>query len=230
MPPYLLLKHVYACLSGEQLVLLDLKADRYFALECTEAAALAPLVRGWPVQADGSGGGDETMVRELLSRSLLTQDESAGKDAMPVAVDTAEAELFLDDTVPLLNARRVTTALVATTRAAVLMRCTALARIVRGVSRRKRLRGGAPAPAVEELRELVSVFDYLRPFLFSARDGCLLDCLALSEFLAPHGLFPTWVFGVRTKPFAAHCWLQHDGVLLNDCIERTGSFTPIMTV
>ena len=230
MPPYLLRTHVHACLSGGQLVLLDLRADRYFALEAAEAAALAPLVRGWPVSAADAAGGDETMARELLERSLLTQNESAGKPATPVVIESVATELTVDGGVPHLGARRIAAALVATARAAIVLRCWSLVRIVRRVSRRKSLYHGTGSSSLERTRDLTMAFEYLRPFLYSPRDACLFDCLTLTEFLAMHGVFPTWVFGVRAKPFAAHCWLQHEGVLLNDSVVRTGSFTPIMTV
>jgi hypothetical protein len=81
-----------------------------------------------------------------------------------------------------------------------------------------------------ELPALVTAFATLRPFFFAAKDACLFDALSLSEFLAGYGLFPNWVFGVQSRPFAAHCWLQLDGVVLNDTIDHVQRYTPIMVV
>jgi hypothetical protein len=81
-----------------------------------------------------------------------------------------------------------------------------------------------------ELAELVGAFLTLRPFFFAAKDACLFDALSLSEFLATYGVFPNWVFGVQSRPFAAHCWLQLDGLVLNDTIEHVERYTPIMVV
>jgi hypothetical protein len=70
----------------------------------------------------------------------------------------------------------------------------------------------------------------MRVFLFSSREECLHDSLAVLEFLARHELFPTWVFGVRARPFAAHCWVQHADIVLNDTFEHVSSYVPIMVV
>jgi hypothetical protein len=35
------------------------------------------------------------------------------------------------------------------------------------------------------------------------------------------------VFGVRTHPFEAHCWLEKDRVILDDTVEHVRWFTPI---
>jgi hypothetical protein len=43
-------------------------------------------------------------------------------------------------------------------------------------------------------------------------------------------VFPRWVFGVQSRPFAAHCWLQLGGVVLNDTVDHVKRYTPIMVV
>ena len=50
MARYALAEHVFVCVNGEHLVLLDLKEDRYWALEASQTAGLGPLVVGWPVK------------------------------------------------------------------------------------------------------------------------------------------------------------------------------------
>ena len=59
---------------------------------------------------------------------------------------------------------------------------------------------------------------------------CLLDSLALLNFLARRGLFARLVMGVKLNPFAAHCWVQHQDIILNDAFDRAGAFTPILVV
>jgi hypothetical protein len=70
----------------------------------------------------------------------------------------------------------------------------------------------------------------LRIFLFSHRDRCLHDSLALLEFLARYDIFPDWAFGVRARPFVAHCWVQHGDIVFNDTVEHVAGYTPIMVV
>ena len=49
MARYALAGHVFVCVNAEHLVLLDVKEDRYWALEAAQTAGLGPLVGGWPV-------------------------------------------------------------------------------------------------------------------------------------------------------------------------------------
>jgi hypothetical protein len=59
---------------------------------------------------------------------------------------------------------------------------------------------------------------------------CLLRSFLLLRTLHRHGLDATWVFGVTTWPFRAHCWLQVDDLVLDDDADRILGFEPIMVV
>ena len=59
---------------------------------------------------------------------------------------------------------------------------------------------------------------------------CLKRSFALRRLLARDGIETDWVFGVRTWPLLAHCWLQIDEVLLADDLDRVRGFSPILTV
>jgi hypothetical protein len=48
MARYGLAKHVFVCGDEEYVIVLDVKQDRYFTLDATRTAALAPLLPGWP--------------------------------------------------------------------------------------------------------------------------------------------------------------------------------------
>ena len=78
--------------------------------------------------------------------------------------------------------------------------------------------------------ELVGIFRRLRPHTFAARDRCLFHSLALVRFMARHDVFPTWVIGVRAKPWGAHAWVQQDKLLLDANPEQVCEYTPILTV
>jgi hypothetical protein len=81
---------------------------------------------------------------------------------------------------------------------------------------------------INTLQVLISGYRWLRPWGFAAKNHCLLDSLALLEYLAQFGQFPQWIFGVRSAPFAAHCWAQIGPVVLSDHVDHVGEFTPIM--
>jgi hypothetical protein len=83
---------------------------------------------------------------------------------------------------------------------------------------------------IERARALMVAFVGYRVFLFSSKNECLFDSLALLEYLARHGIYADWVFGVQTRPFAAHCWVQHGDIVFNDTVEHVSGYTPIMVV
>jgi len=60
--------------------------------------------------------------------------------------------------------------------------------------------------------------------------NCLTDSITLLHWLARHGERATLVFGVKLDPFAAHCWVETDGNLLNDHAEYVERFTPVRAV
>lgn len=73
------------------------------------------------------------------------------------------------------------------------------------------------------------LFDHWVPWV-PGQGQCLYRAYLLRAFLASRGRGATWVFGVRTWPFSAHCWLQVGDVLLDDDLDRVGLYTPIMAV
>lgn len=58
--------------------------------------------------------------------------------------------------------------------------------------------------------------------------ACLRRAYALRLFLRRGGGDAEWVFGVRTWPFRAHCWLEHSGMVLNDDPDVVRAYTPIL--
>lgn len=239
MARYALAEHVFVCVNGEHLVLLDLKEDRYWALEASQTAGLGPLVFGWPVKATASteeagSQSPETMaaIEMLLGRGLLVGGIPPGKDAMPVSAPVPKREL-VSQTEAAAGPRvgGWLTFFTACAFAKLALRTGRFERVVLRVKRRKELKGPQSGPLdAERARKLVEAFARYRVFLFSSKDECLYDSLALIEFLARYGIYPDWVFGVQTRPFAAHCWVQHDDMVCNDTVEHVTGYTPIMVV
>lgn len=238
---YLLPEHVHLCLSGHQIVLLDLASDEYLALDAVESLSLAEVVPGWPVPEKRTPGSVApancatavAMARTLSDRGLLTSDLRRGKPAQPIDIALPTVSLVAEqsDTRPALHRRHVTSFVSAAAAAAYKLRWTPIARVVRSIERQRRARGGASVKFdANTARSLVDVFYHLRPFFFTAHNACLFDSLALILFLARFGLFPEWVFAVQTAPFGAHCWVQHGDIVLNDSVEHVRRYTPIMAV
>jgi len=79
------------------------------------------------------------------------------------------------------------------------------------------------------------LFDNVRHFiavrrLLPIRANCLLDSLALLRWLGPAGRTAMLVFGAKLDPFAAHCWVQVDDVLLNDTLETVARFRAVRVI
>jgi hypothetical protein len=56
------------------------------------------------------------------------------------------------------------------------------------------------------------------------RVECLEQSIALYYLLRRHGVSAELRFGVRTMPFAAHAWVMHRGVPVNQDLERLEQF------
>ncbi len=77
--------------------------------------------------------------------------------------------------------------------------------------------------------QLIGHFETVRPFA-PVEPRCLVDSLALIDFLARRDLYPNLVFGVSLEPFSAHCWLQSGRIVLNDSLDNALGHTPILVL
>ncbi len=239
MQPYLLAPHVYPCISGQHVVLMDLERDKYIAV--LPAQRLAGWVRGWPVGAvegsslpDNAGGAPDALVSQMLAHGMLVSDPYIGKPAVPVATVRPQRSLveFDLDLRPRASAAQLWRFGRSCLRAQLALKLRPIQSIVETVRERKARRapGGPQAADPVRLRSLVTAFGRLRPLFYTLRSACLLDSLTLLHFLSAEDIHPDWVFGVKTEPFDAHCWLQQGEVLLNDVPDRVRQYSPILVV
>jgi len=91
------------------------------------------------------------------------------------------------------------------------------------------LRGRRDSGASMASARALNRFRSWRPW-YPRRSVCLFDTLALGAFLIRAGERPEIVFGVRHPPFAAHCWLEAEGRILNDEAEYCAAFVEILRV
>lgn len=234
MRSYLLSRTAYLCVSGGQLVILDLRSGKYLGLPPREAVELGAWVEGWPLGSmhnESLGGELPTALRRLTDHGLLTTDPSKGKSAEPVSkrlLDTSYMEDYSTVSVRIRVHHLVRMAW-AVLVAACAKRYMRIDRIVGRAYRRKQRAVSKPADADREA-ELLRIFHSLRPLFYSPHNRCMFHCMALAEFLAGYGVYPDWVFGVRVAPFQAHCWLERDGTSLTDAPLNLDRMTPIMIV
>jgi len=153
--------------------------------------------------------------------------------ALTATFESAHADLVDDDVhdAVAIRSRHLAAFLFACATAALQLRLRSLESVIAGVRHRKATLAprGAPFDRARD-RELVAVFNRLRPLVFSSRRIDQFSSLALIEFLALHGSFPTWVWGVTQQPVLTHNWVQQDGWVFNEPVEYVLRFTPILAV
>lgn len=208
---YTLTANVRACVDQSVVVFLDLRNDRYLSVDLKRAPPILGVCEGASPNAAAS----------LVARGLIEATPKLSRDGQSGAglAASADPDHFRSCRVSLAD---VVAMLGACVRASITVRARRLDRAFRAYARGKRV----DKPAKTELAELVGRFERIRPWYPRAR-VCLFDSLALMNFLLAFGHKPEIVMGVRATPFAAHCWVESDGVCLNDAAETCQSYTPI---
>ena len=231
---YWVVPHVYLCVSHQQVVLLNVLADRYLSLSAQAAAGLHAVIEGWPLpeqlgcRSHSDIAPKLKVLTELIARGLLVSDAASGKPATPVAAMSPRRAAGTDYlTEPLAASRQdIANALKAFTVACYMKRYWHLSHIIARVRTRNVVHSDMPYEALR----FTALFERLRPLLYPANDACLFDSLVLGEFLARYGIFPRWMFGVQANPFAAHCWLQVGDIALNDREEQSQGLSIILAI
>src|ERR1700730_14645559 len=146
MSRYLLSAHSYVCVADEHAVFLDLKRDKYTAVEPDDVRVLSSLVRGGPASAEPDNTAvtapiesDAAITRMLLDEGLLTESATAGKEATPVALTPVTTTI--DDvrgSFPRMDFRDFANFVAAWISITVTLRCFSLNYHVRRVKKRKR--------------------------------------------------------------------------------------------
>jgi Transglutaminase-like superfamily len=239
--PYALTPNTFYCFSDRHCIFLNLNKDQYLAVDREDIERAHPWLvlpgqSELPPKLEGSVAGDlqsavESTIENLVGAGILVNTTVAdtGQYSIPPRPPTRQLPEFRKVHRGSLF-RHAHIFLAASLRAHHRLTHEPIAATVERVARR----GSWGRRAVSHFdwrraRILIGIFDVLRP-LFPRNYLCLFDSLALIEFLAHYKLFPHWIFGVRSEPFCAHCWLQEGDVVLNDRLYRVEPYTSIMEV
>jgi hypothetical protein len=203
--------HIRVANVGGDLVFLDLACDAYFSLGADAAIAARAALEGTPV-------GDDEIVHELVGAGILVSTSRALRAPYLVRrppTDYPEPERvrfrlgqFLEQCVTAVS----------------------VARAIRDADPRSwsdSTATGSCAPLPDtELFELAAHFCTFRA-LIPGTGRCLVQSMMLARILRKRGVACEWVFGVRTHPFAAHCWIEARGYVLNDFADHVAWYVPI---
>ena len=236
-PTHFLPAHVYVCASQDQGFFLDLKRNQYLSTTLQELSGLSRRVHGWPADLGGDAREEtageliETTITELTRNQLLSRKPSRARKALALPCPPAQKALLEQGLTryPAVFRLHLLSFSKAVLIAKYCLSVRSLYSTVRRIERRRTRHARATQPRdLQAMRSLVEIFRRLRPLLPPTHTPCLVNSVALIEFLAAHGQFPRLVFGVQAHPFGAHCWVQHDDIVLNSSVGEVLQFTPIM--
>lgn len=223
--------HLRAAVVDDEVVLLDLHRGRYFGLKGRHSTIVIRAMCSNHRETDRDDPEERTLVEPLLRNGILTAappNGSARLQALPPPDPSPSGHMPAPDAK--IGPLDVVRFLVAVSLAALWLRRRSLDAIATAVQDLMR-QGRSGAKADEgALARAVAAFDRLRPLVFTSRDQCLFDSLALAVFLGRQGLVANWVIGVSIRPFKAHAWIQDRSDVLNDVPENVRRFTPILIV
>jgi len=206
-------RHVFAAAIANDLVLFDSSGDRYLALPgalCDRAQGAVDVGLDGPMIAPEAAD-------MLLGAGLLATDGESHWPTRPMARPDRALAPAWEKGARLPDVIRVATAV---------------------LQARRRMRDGLPCRAFHPTRqhppflsvaELQKATGRLRAarLLVPHPRRCLPASIVAAIFLRKLGQEVEIVFGVRSHPFEAHCWIEADRIVLDDDLDKVRSFTPI---
>lgn len=189
---------------GDRVIFLDIARDRYF---CLGEDDNREIIAAWEATDT-----EEWSQPEILPRPVDWQEPVRTCSAIetgPFRLSEVARALWLQ--------RRIEARLAATSFGSVL---TSLYTVLGS-------RSGPASTMSSAAGTCIRGFEHAR-LIRTAADRCLPRSIALALGLAARGLRTNLVIGVKTVPFAAHCWVQHRGKVLSDSVEEVRRYHPIL--
>jgi len=236
-PSHWLSRDVYMCVTGDGVFFLDARQDRYVGVNVSSVPDLRRILHGFTSTAASCRSDRSTdssrVVAALEATGLLTCNRDRGKPFEAIALEPVDIarSVSIADRRPDIHLGHACNFVIACLEALVALRLRSLPSLI------ARLKSGAAeeplgfsADFVNRAEDLGAIFRWLRPFVLSSKDRCLFVSLALCFFMRRYHVYPTVVFGVATRPFRAHCWIQLGNVAFDVRPDRLGRYTPILAI
>jgi len=210
---------VHLTTAGDDLVFLDIGTDAYFCLPGVGGAVA--------VGHDGLtlARCDTALLDELVEAGLVFQGEAPASETRKPLPDlgTRDLRALVSRRPQIADFGRITGAALQLYRYGHQGTLTRLLRAARDFK--------APRRALDEERviDLVLRCEQLIPWV-PFHGECLFRSFLTLSVLRRAGASVSWIFGVQTWPFRAHCWLQHGDLVLNDAAEHVSGYSAILTV
>lgn len=216
--------NVEYCVAAGEVVLLDLERGRYSTLtpDCRNAFLRLVKGRGLVDEAD-------RQTLEALRRPgyLIEGAQSVWANGV-MALDVAQDDFDLPDGLK-VRAPLLVHVIFSQWVLATHLRIFSLSAVLKYVRRSKKGLSIRTTDSDRIIQSVVNAFE-MSSFLLGRTDRCLVRSLAMFMMLQRRGVSSRLIFGVRADPFAAHCWVERNGAVLNDVAENVRCFTPIMVL
>lgn len=204
----------------DDIILLDLTRDRFFALPRTLHPDFLNLIEGGAVDPV-----DQAPLMKLFDPKDFIEIDSKEYSQTPIQA-APKGRLPLSSAAPDLAFSAI--AFVLRALASLWLQITSLERVTRRLGMRKSLLG-TDVMEMQQAKRVAAAFERITPF-FPIKDRCLSVSVGLMWMMLLFRVPANMIIGVRTAPFSAHCWVTVDDLLVNDDLETARSFTPILTI
>jgi hypothetical protein len=227
-----LAEHVYACETRDYVVLLDIKRNEFLGARAAQIHALGVHVQR-ANERSRAGPLDEPQLEEvsalfdlMQSQGMLTNDAVAHERHIPPPIECSLYPGFVPFRAK-TEWRHMRHAAAAWFGARRALRRNFIPQFLERSHRRAASCGHGRPEKKQHLQRLFSAFAHCRALLYTASGECLLDSLAVHDFLSRFGIASSLVVGVRTCPFSAHAWIQVGPCVVNDIAEIVRAYEPI---
>lgn len=213
----------YCVTSAGDVVLLDLDKARYFALTERQKGVFLHLAdKGWRL--------DDAAPELSTVLHLGFIEQAAAADDLDPAINLPQADADIPQgmvSVAALPAliQALGVQFLITRR----LKTSSLKAVLQAIAERRSHRIFNPN-YTESYIQNVRIGYYASEIFLGRTDRCLVRSLAMFATLSRRGIESKLVIGVRTSPFAAHCWIQRGSVVINDVVEHVRNFTPILVL
>ena len=228
---YLFRNGIHACAVGGDYVLLDTALDRYLYLSGSQAAWFSDIAAAPKAGMSGLAG---QFAERLCDKHVLTRSKDLGQPIHLTPPCDVHASIYdLDIGQGHAPSLRHLATLVALRAAWGLARRVHGGRLAATLTAAQQWKQTARAKASgSDARaiDLARSFHALTPYCVSIHDACFLRSMLLLQFLAHYGVDADWIFGVRLSPFAAHCWVSRNGIVLNEERDTCADYQTLMMI
>lgn len=219
MPGYAFRPGIYHCFAGDYSIILDLKRDRYLALDAMLHETLKRLATG------SEGEGDRPQLETLVSRAILINSDNGTRPSL-TPYDVPDRDYRMSAA----RAARggVVWAVGVRIRVLAALRLSSLETVLtRAVARRDRQLARL-SQGSKDIALSISASFRASDLLLASQNKCLARSIAMFEILSASGVRASLVLGVSSRPFMAHCWIEQDGMILSDLSDNVRPYTPIL--